>query len=581
MDDSPVNTKLTDDVKAKLREFDEQEAYFLLCQIIAYAQVTGDYAKFQSDLYEWKKRYNVELFSDDLKSKIKYMLSNEFLDKVLKDFLAFDEMSKKNPATGLEKLRKILDRAEKHKNSKKLDKDLESLYKEYPLSFLKSKYPHIVKQLLSPAYLTKILEKFDSELAYNELEDMLMNPSNFSSFNDFKSSIDEWQKLYPLEDFSEEFKPQIEKKITEELTEEHLKDLFASTIEPDLTGGIIIPIENISLLSKNALADFMNIADRNIGDIDSLFDWVCKYNRYINEFDPSVKEVITEQLLLRYRQEMPNTPNNYHIPKMNNDYFLSLSDFESIEDTKKVTLLQLLGMLSSGQEMTHEDCYRINIIRNNSNKAKAIEEANINTKVEEFIKEVPEEELTPITISSNDNSTVEISDENLHVEMQDDSVSVNENNQNTFKESLRLDDKELERVEASNPNSSSDTTTGASSSGGGGGISVQKDIPETPDEEIEEDIDVDEEPEQPVEDKNSIISNLINLFRGKKQKAEPDIQKTTNSEIESNKLDQDSVNDLDVNEFDDPEEHDTEINELEEFDINKKENDENQKEREQ
>ena len=41
---------ITDEVKEKLRDFDEQEAYFLLCEIFSYAQATKDYAKFQIDL---------------------------------------------------------------------------------------------------------------------------------------------------------------------------------------------------------------------------------------------------------------------------------------------------------------------------------------------------------------------------------------------------------------------------------------------------------------------------------------------------------------------------------------------------
>ena len=55
---------ITDEVKEKLRDFDEQEAYFLLCEIFSYAQATKDYAKFQIDLNEWKKRYPIDLLSE-------------------------------------------------------------------------------------------------------------------------------------------------------------------------------------------------------------------------------------------------------------------------------------------------------------------------------------------------------------------------------------------------------------------------------------------------------------------------------------------------------------------------------------
>ena len=66
----PVDMKdLSDDVKSKLRDFDEDEAYLLLCEIFSYAQATKNYARFQSDLNEWKRRYPIDLFSDDLKRK--------------------------------------------------------------------------------------------------------------------------------------------------------------------------------------------------------------------------------------------------------------------------------------------------------------------------------------------------------------------------------------------------------------------------------------------------------------------------------------------------------------------------------
>ena len=44
----PVDMKdLSDDVKSKLRDFDEDEAYLLLCEIFSYAQATKNYARFQ------------------------------------------------------------------------------------------------------------------------------------------------------------------------------------------------------------------------------------------------------------------------------------------------------------------------------------------------------------------------------------------------------------------------------------------------------------------------------------------------------------------------------------------------------
>ena len=263
MDNEPVEiNKITDQTKKEMRDFDEQEAYFLLCEIFSYAQATHDYAKFQSDLNEWKKRYNIDLFSEELKQRIKYMLSKEFLEKVLKGFLAFDELSKKDPSKGLEQLRKVLHRAEKHKDENKLDKDLEELYKEYPLKFLKEKYPHVIAQLLSKSNRTKILEKFDSSLATKELENIVKNPADYNNADEFVTTIKEWEKLYPTKDFDDAHKTQVESTLKEVLDKSKLEELFPASTELDLSEGQVIQLPNeepneikadMSLVSKEAI----------------------------------------------------------------------------------------------------------------------------------------------------------------------------------------------------------------------------------------------------------------------------------------------------------------------------------------
>lgn len=404
MADSVVEIdKITDETKKKLRDFDEEEAYFLLCEIFSYAQASKDYAKFQSDLNEWKKRYPIDLFSDALKAKIKYMLSKEFLDTILKGFIAFDELSKKDPATGLEKLRKILASAEKHKDAKRLDKDLNSLYDEYPLSFLKEKYPHVVSQLLSKSNRTKILEKFDSSLAFKELTNIVENPNQYKDSEDFKASISEWQKLYNTSDFNNQFRPQVEQTLKEALDDKKIEELFPVASELDLTQGEVIPIEfhdalqNISKVNKDALYDFFKIVDKNKNDVNGLFNWMCQYSKYINSFDLNTKNAIVTSLMGTYRNEMPPINTHYMIPAMESkpDEFLSLEDYTSIDQTKKDALIQLLGILSTGKEFTDEDSYQLNIINENVQKAKIITKAKIDSKLDLFIEKFPEELLTP------------------------------------------------------------------------------------------------------------------------------------------------------------------------------------------
>ena len=507
--------EITEETKEKLRDFDEQEAYFLLCQIVSYAQATGDYARFQSDLAEWKKRYPVDLFSDEFKSKIKYMLSKEFLDTVLKNFVAFDELSKKDPSQGLEMLRKILGKAEKHKDEKQLDKDLEQLYKEYPLKFLKEKYPHVVNQLLSKSNRTRILEKFDSSLAFKELENITANLEDYKDISEFKSAIEEWQKLYPTADFNDKYKSQVEQTLSTVLDEKNLNELFPVSNELDLSEGQVIPIElniqNISLISKDALHDFFNIVDSNKNDIDSLFNWICKYSKYINGFEQSTKEAIVNNLMVKYAYELPSTNTKYEIPKMdtNKNDLLSLSDFKSIDNTKRNVVLQTLGILSTGKELTHEDKYRLQVINSNAQKAQIIEEAYIDPKVELFMQDFPEDKLTPSDEvyfkSILSKTTPEIQESPSHP----DNSQVEEIVPEPFKETLKVSET-LEKVETT---SATSTSSESSTSSGGTSVAItpNDEIPAT--QETEENDEIDKIDEQEKSEEIPPHNPLQNFFK--------------------------------------------------------------------
>lgn len=395
MDNNVVDiNNLTDETKQKLRDFDEQEAYFLLCEIFANAQASKDYAKLQTDLAEWKKHYPIDLFSENLKRKIKYMLSKEFLDTILKDFTAFDELSKKDPAVGLEKLRKILDKAEKHKDKKQLDKDLDKLYKEYPLDFLKEKYPHIVKLLTSQANIDKVLQKFDSDLAYDELIKITEHPEEFKNFDEYKNVLEEYQKNFPVDDFSDKYKSQVQTILNENLDEKKAAELFSISYF-DLSNGEVVDLnltQNFSLLERNARTEFFKIVDNNIDNIPALYDWTCKYARYINSFDINTKNTIVSSLMKRYYHELPTLP-DYRIPELTDfDDDLSIEDsINDINKMKKDTVIQLLGILSTGNELSKDDCIRLS---SNNKQIKEIAVKSIDYELFNFMENKEEEELT-------------------------------------------------------------------------------------------------------------------------------------------------------------------------------------------
>lgn len=466
---------LTDETKKKLRDFNEDDAYFLLCEIFSNAQATKDYAKFQFDLAEWKKRFPIELFSEEYARKIKYMLSNEFLEAVLKDFLVFQELSQKDPQVGLNKMRKIFDKAEKHKDAKVLDSDLDKLYKEYPLSFLKEKYPHIIKQLLSGSYREKILQKFNEDDALKELNEIVLNPGDYKDEEEYVSAISEWQRLFPIADFKNDNKDTVQKTLEEGLDKKRLEEFFSVI---DLSEGTAIPLEieplrqDKSLIAKDALYDFFKIVDSNKGDIDSLFDWSCKYAKYINSFDENTKSAIVENLMSKYGYELPPIGSHYAIPKMESgiDDELSLSEYSNITDTKRLSVLQLLGILSTGNNLTPEDIYRLNTINANVKKVDIIENAKIDENLNKFIDTYDEDKLTTTFLDPISSTSVNINVDDkvdLNIENTDnDKLKVNDvtshtDNSTAFKETIKVD----KTLEVANSKASSSTSSGGSAGG--------------------------------------------------------------------------------------------------------------------
>ena len=266
----------------------------------------------------------------------------------------------------------------------------------------------------------------------------------------------------------------------------------------------------------------------------------------------------------RYGKELPTSQAYFYIPKMDNNNEISLAEFNSINDTKKMAVLQLLGILSSGRELTHEDRYNLDIINKNSQKAKMIEEANVDQQVEDFMKEIPENELTEfdnITAKEDLKAEIEYKDTVIelsnniegetiqigHKEQENDekeqeepyaeseakpeiqviensnekepevqNEEVKEETQNvaeekpSFRENLKVEGVELERVESAN-NTSTNNTTGATSSGGGGGVSISRDIPEINEKKIEENEEEDKEKEETIENNpvDSFNNNMV------------------------------------------------------------------------
>lgn len=383
-------------------DFDEEEAYYELCEIIATAQQTGDYVRFQNDLNQWKKHYPIESFSEEYKSKIKYMLSEKFLDSILKDYLVFERCSKMDPSKQLDKLRRIYTRAKEHKDAKKLDADLAAFYKDYPLKYLKEKFPHIIARLNSNGFREKILQKFDSNKAYDEFSNLIYNAKGFSSFEELEDSLKPLKEKYPLEDFSPDYRSKLE----DLLKEDSLKEIVANNGSlaeelkiDELTSGTVINLEDESqtipnhgiLNQKTAYFELLEIM-KNPNNVNGVFDWAYTYMKYIGKFDDYHKGLILSALLPYYK--FPKQK-DYSIPimKSKSNHHLSFDEYSSIDDIKKTTVLQFLAIVSTDGGLSNNDIERLETVHSNSKKAEAVD--RISNSLDLFIqKNKNVEELT-------------------------------------------------------------------------------------------------------------------------------------------------------------------------------------------
>lgn len=374
------NSEALKKVLEKEAEFDEEEAYYELCEIIALAQQTGNYTRFQNDLAQWKKHYPIELFSDKYKSKIKYMLSEEFLDSILKNYLAFEKYSKLDPNKQLDKFRKIFFRAEQHKDEKKLDSELSAFYKDYPLEYLKEKFPHIVAKLTSKSYRDKVLQKFDSKSAYEEFLIIINNPKDYNSLSDFEYALEPLKEKYPIKDFSEEYRSKLDSLISES----SLKQIFENSNEDasldisDLDDGTVIDLDESKSIAthsgifnqKTAYFELIEIM-KNPNNVNGIFDWTYKYMEYIGRFDDYHKGLVLSTLLPYYK--IPKQ-HDYRIPAMNSQShdYLSFNEYQSIDEIKYATILQYLAIISTTGSLSLDDIRRLQVIHDNSVKAKAV-----------------------------------------------------------------------------------------------------------------------------------------------------------------------------------------------------------------
>lgn len=507
-----VDTSVVDKKPGVLEKdvaFDEEEAYFELCEIISMAQQTGNYTKFQNDLNEWKKRYPIDSFSDKYKSKIRYLLSEEFLDSILKDYLAFLQYSKLDPNKQLDKFRKIFYRAEQHKDPKKLDADLKAFYKEYPLSYLKEKFPHIVAKLTSNSYRDKILQKFDSSQAYTEFEKVVYDSKGYSSLSDLENALKPLREQYPLADFNDEYRDKVENLLKEDSLKKALETTSLASLDmAALSSGTVISLETGRALShtsgmfnqKTAYFELLEIM-KNPNNFNSVFDWAYKYMRYIGRFDDYHKGLIISTLVPYYK--IPKQ-HDYRIPIMDSKShgYLSFGEYQSIDDIKKDTILQYIAILSTTGDLTNDDIERLEIIHDNSLKAQAVD--TISEAVDLFT-EKPDNTLK-LTLSDPEYFTPKDTSSTVAVPPETDEVI---NDDVIASSAVQIADYIVDNNGIISTTTDGDTSTSSSTTSSGGGTSnytISVDVAQSDTEiEIEVEKDSSEKPTSSQLDNTTII----------------------------------------------------------------------------
>lgn len=384
--------------------FDEQRAYEELRMIFVIAIETQDFTTLEERIAAWEKRYPLAEFTDEeIIRKIKAILNKDFLSRLLGDYLAAKILHEQEKQKEFyDSLKSIIDTAKKSKDYRTAKKEIRK-WKDnlHENGFNLYSFDRIYRARICTLLLLPSREIENQEQATDELKRIKETGSSMKS-EDYFLAISNWQNKYSIAEFPEKLQKELnvittevfdsisQKRTSENAIAEIEKVLTSKDIPlpanaiatilskydyfrfdadttarikalsmealsiqeailskgiPDIDLSVLPTISPIEAQALNSLRDILN---KNPHDMDTILNWMY-VNRKIN-YSEFARETIVKQFL-SVGYIIPEQ-SSYSIPEINAE--INYKDFSKIDDIRKNVILNYLGLISQGNNLTLE-----------------------------------------------------------------------------------------------------------------------------------------------------------------------------------------------------------------------------------
>lgn len=380
--------------------FDEYLAYEELRMIFVFAIETQNFEILESRIAAWEKRYPLAEFKNpEIIRRIKTILNKDFLSRLLGDYLAAKILHEQEKQKELyDSLKEIIDNAKKTKDFKTAQKDIRK-WKDnlHSNGFSLYDFDRIYRARVCTLLLIPSKEIKNQEQATDELKKIKENGNSMNS-KDYFEAISHWQNTYSISDFPDKLKKELNQITTEvfdsisqkRTSENAIAEIQAvlsskdDTLPVDAIASILskydyrnfdrdtlsqieyLSMEALSLqeavftntdLSKlsivspaeaQALTSLRDILNKTPNDTDQILNWIY-VNRKIGYSEFARNEILGQFLSAGYK--IPDQ-SSYAIPEINPD--LNFKDFTKVDELRRNVILNYLGIISQGNNLTVE-----------------------------------------------------------------------------------------------------------------------------------------------------------------------------------------------------------------------------------
>lgn len=384
--------------------FDEYRAYEELRMIFIIAIETQDFTTLEDRIAAWEKRYPLAEFTDeDIIRKIKAILNKDFLSRLIGDYLAAKILHEQEKQKELyDSLKSIIDTAKKSKNYKTAQKEIRKWKNNlHENGFNLYSFDRVYRARICTLLLLPSRELDNQEQATDELKRLKETGSSMNS-DEYFVAISNWQNKYSISDFPEKLQKElnaittevfdsISQKRTSENAISEIEDILASKDIPlpanaiaavlskydytrfdaDTTARIralsmealsiqesilndgipnidLSELPTISPIEAEALTSLRDILNKTPHDMDKILNWIY-VNRKLN-YSEFARETIVKQFS-SVGYIIPEQ-SSYTIPEIDSE--LSYKDFSKIDDIRKNVILNYLGLISQGNNLSIE-----------------------------------------------------------------------------------------------------------------------------------------------------------------------------------------------------------------------------------